>query len=67
MLEIFDRDLPIKIYTDASLKGIGAVLKQTQDNGNEKSVAYFSKKLNEAQRKKRQSTTNQSVWLLRKQ
>lgn len=54
VLEIFDRDLPIKIYTDASLEGIGAVLKQTQDNGNEKPVAYFSKKLNEAQRKKKQ-------------
>jgi hypothetical protein len=51
-LEIFDRDLPIKIYTDASLEGIGAVLKQTQDNGNERPVAYFSKKLNEAQKKK---------------
>jgi len=53
VLEIFDRDLPIKIYTDASLEGIGAVLKQTQDNGNEKPVAYFSKKLNEVQKKKK--------------
>lgn len=53
VLEIFDENLPIKIYTDASLKGIGAILKQTQPNGEEKPVAYFSKKLNEAQKKKK--------------
>lgn len=52
VLEIFDKDLPIKIYTDASLEGIGAILKQTQDDGKEKPVAYFSKKLNETQKKK---------------
>jgi len=52
ILEIFDKDLPIKIYTDASLKGIGAILKQKQDDGKEKPVAYFSKKLNETQKKK---------------
>jgi len=51
VLEIFDKDLPIKIYTDASLEGIGAILKQTQDDGKEKPVAYFSKKLNETQKK----------------
>jgi len=44
ILEIFDKDLPIKIYTDASLEGVGAILKQTQLNGKEKPVAYFSKK-----------------------
>lgn len=53
VLEIFDKDLPITIHTDASLEGIGAVLKQTQPNGKEKPVAYFSKKLNEAQKKKK--------------
>lgn len=53
ILEIFDQGLPINIYTDASLEGIGAVLKQTQPNGKEKPVAYFSKKLNEAQKKKK--------------
>lgn len=53
ILEIFDKDLPIKIYTDASLEGIGAVLKQTQPNGEEKPVAYFSKKLNDVQRRKK--------------
>ncbi|CAI6344779.1 unnamed protein product [Macrosiphum euphorbiae] len=53
VLEIFDKDLPIKIYTDASLEGVGAILKQTQLNGKEKPVAYFSKKLNAAQKKKK--------------
>lgn len=53
VLEIFDQDLPINIYTDASLEGVGAILKQTQPNGKEKSVAYFSKKLNGAQKTKK--------------
>lgn len=53
ILAIFDQDLPINIYTDASLQGIGAVLKQTQPNGKEKPVAYFSKKLNETQKRKK--------------
>lgn len=53
VLEIFDKDLPIKIYTDASLEGIGAILKQTQKDGKEKPVAYFSKKLNETQKRKK--------------
>ncbi|CAB3246929.1 unnamed protein product [Arctia plantaginis] len=53
ILEIFDQNLPIKIHTDASLEGIGAVLKQTQRNGVDKPVAYFSKKLNQAQKKKK--------------
>lgn len=52
ILEIFDHNLPIKIYTDASIEGIGAVLKQTQPNGIDKPVAYFSKKLNQAQKRK---------------
>lgn len=53
ILEIYDQDLPINIYTDASLEGIGAVLKQIQPNGKEKPVAYFSKKLNEVQKKRK--------------
>lgn len=52
-LAVFDRDLPITIYSDASGSGIGAVLKQTQANGVEKPVAYFSKKLDEYQKKKK--------------
>lgn len=53
ILEIFDHNLPINIYTDASLEGIGAVLKQMQPNGKEKTVAYFSRKLNEVQKRKK--------------
>lgn len=53
ILEIFDKDLPINIYTDGSLEGVGAVLKQIQTDGKEKPVAYFSKKLNGAQKKKK--------------
>lgn len=53
ILTIFDTSLPICIYTDASLQGVGAVLKQKQSNGEQKSVAYFSKKLNEVQKRKK--------------
>lgn len=56
VLSIFDRNLPIHIYTDASLQGIGAVLKQPQLNKNsgiKKPVAYFSRKLTESQKKKK--------------
>ena len=52
-LAIFDPDLPTIIYTDASLEGLGAVLKQKQHNGEEKPVAFFSKKLTPAQKKKK--------------
>jgi hypothetical protein len=52
-LAIFDPELPTQIYTDASLEGLGAVLKQTQRNGEEKTVAYFSKKLSDAQKRKK--------------
>lgn len=53
ILAIFDREKPIHIYTDASLEGIGAVLKQPQNNGSEKPVAYFSQKLNLYQKGKK--------------
>lgn len=53
ILEIYDQNLPINIYTDASLQGLGAVLKQTQPNGKDKPVAYFSKKLNQSQKHKK--------------
>ncbi|XP_015437252.1 PREDICTED: uncharacterized protein LOC107192490 [Dufourea novaeangliae] len=32
VLEIFDKNLPIRIYTDASLEGIGGIFKQIQNN-----------------------------------
>lgn len=53
ILAIFDPKLPIFIYTDASIQGLGAVLKQTQLNGDQKPVAYFSKKLNDHQKTKK--------------
>ncbi|OWR52012.1 putative orf [Danaus plexippus plexippus] len=53
ILEIFDPDLPIHIYTDASIQGIGAILKQPQKNGEEKPCAYFSRKLNDSQKRKK--------------
>ncbi|KAK7871567.1 hypothetical protein R5R35_010364 [Gryllus longicercus] len=53
ILKIFDPELPIHIYTDASIKGIGAELKQKDNNGDSKPVAYFSKKLSEAQKNKK--------------
>ncbi|CAG4958446.1 unnamed protein product [Colias eurytheme] len=53
ILKIFDPEQPIKIYTDASIKGVGAVLKQEDENGINKPVAYFSKKLTEMQKKKK--------------
>lgn len=53
ILTIFDPDLPIRIYTDASIQGVGAVLKQLQQNGEEKPCAYFSKKLNDTQKRKK--------------
>ncbi|CAB3232420.1 unnamed protein product [Arctia plantaginis] len=45
ILKIFDPEQPIKIYTDASINGVGAVLKQEDENGENKPVFYFSKKL----------------------
>lgn len=53
ILAIYDPRAPTFIYTDASAIGIGAVLKQTQQNGEEKPVAYFSKKINESQKNKK--------------
>lgn len=53
VLKIFDPDAPIEIYTDASIVGIGAVLKQKDEKNNNRPVAYFSKKLTESQKKKK--------------
>lgn len=41
---------PFTIQCDASSEGIGGVLFQLDDDGNEKPIAYMSKKLNKAQR-----------------
>ena len=53
ILAIFDPDRSTFIYTDASGLGLGAILKQTQDDGELHPVAYFSKKLTPTQRKKK--------------
>lgn len=45
ILAIYDVDKPIFIETDASYKGIGATLKQPQEDGILHPVAYFSRKL----------------------
>lgn len=38
---------------DACIKEVGTVLKQTNENGNNRPIAYFKKKLTEAQNKKK--------------
>ncbi|CAI6372396.1 unnamed protein product [Macrosiphum euphorbiae] len=53
ILTIYDPKLPIKMYTDGSIIGLGGVLKQPQSDNNKKPVAYFSKKLTSAQSKKK--------------
>lgn len=53
ILEIFDPNLPIHIYTDASIQGLGAILKQPQEDGEERPCAYFSRKLNDSQKRKK--------------
>lgn len=50
ILQIFDPEMQTHIFTDASKKGIGAVLKQKTDNGALKPVAYFSKALQDYQK-----------------
>ncbi|XP_044574087.1 uncharacterized protein LOC116655403 [Drosophila ananassae] len=45
-----DFNKPFAIHCDASKSGVGAVLVQETDEGDEKPVAFVSKKLNKAQR-----------------
>ncbi len=52
-LAIFSPNKETVVFTDASLEGIGAVMKQRQEDGTFKPVSYFSKKLNENQKKKK--------------
>lgn len=52
-LAIFSPEKETIIKSDASLEGIGAVLKQKQADGSFKPIAYFSKKLNEPQKRKK--------------
>ena len=52
-LAIFSPEKETFVQTDASQCGIGAILKQRQEDGTIKPVAYFSKKLTEAQKRKK--------------
>lgn len=52
-LAIYDPTKITVVQTDASLEGIGAILKQKQEDGSFKPVAFFSKKLTEAQKRKK--------------
>ncbi|KAL0811097.1 hypothetical protein ABMA28_010365 [Loxostege sticticalis] len=42
-LAIYDPSLPTEVHTDASSRGFGAVLLQTNAHGQKRPVAYFSK------------------------
>lgn len=53
ILSIYCQDKEVFIYTNASGDGLGAILKQPQENGLLHPVAYFSKNLNASQRKKK--------------
>lgn len=44
LLELFYKNLPVRINNDASQEGIGVIFKQLQSNGEEKPIAL--KKLN---------------------
>ena len=52
-LAIFDLEAPIFIFTDATVEGVGAILKQPQEDNSLKSVFFFSRKLTDAQKKKK--------------
>ncbi|XP_048836044.1 uncharacterized protein LOC125711303 [Brienomyrus brachyistius] len=49
VLAYADYTLPFRLYTDASLRGLGAVLTQVQ-GGQERVIAYASRSLHEAER-----------------
>ena len=50
VLHLFDEDRPIRVETDASNQGMGAVLLQQVPDGQWKPVEFWSKKFNTAQR-----------------
>ena len=53
ILSIYDLNRPVFIYTDASGVGIGAILKQPQDDGILHPVAYFSRRLKPTEARKK--------------
>lgn len=50
VLKPFDSRKECRLYVDASAIGIGGVLKQVQENGEEHPVSYFSRTLNSYQK-----------------
>lgn len=52
-LAIFDPEAPIYILTDASIEGVGAILKQPQEYKLLKPVFFFSRKLTNSQKTKK--------------
>lgn len=51
ILTVFDHRLPLKVYTDASDRGVGAHYTQVYDCGHEKTLGFYSRKLNPAQQR----------------
>lgn len=51
LLVHFSDTLPIKIFTDASADGLGAMLTQKQIDGSEKPVAFLSRSLKNSERR----------------
>ncbi|UYV84577.1 hypothetical protein LAZ67_X002675 [Cordylochernes scorpioides] len=50
ILHLFKSDLPCQVYSDASLQGIGGVLKQLHPDGNSYPVQYYSRTLRKYER-----------------
>ena len=53
ILAVYDQNRLVFIYTDASGNGLGAVLKQPQENGFLHPVAYFSERLKPSEMKRK--------------
>jgi hypothetical protein len=51
ILTVFDHRLPLDIYSDASNRGLGAHYTQKYDCGHEKTLGFYSRKLNPAQQR----------------
>ena len=49
VLMIYNRELPLKLDTDASSYGLGAVLSHVFPDGSERPIAYASRSLNESE------------------
>ena len=50
VLAYADYKKPFKVYTDASEKGLGAVLAQRQEDGSEPAIAFASQTLSKAEK-----------------